>query len=159
MPQLQGTNPVPPNNAFERSGHALVEARGRSLNASVRRQLLVSVPNKSQVRRVVQVLLVLALLVMLVNPELRILVLFVDSLGLELVLLLLALQLRSTSSLLVPFTQTLRAFSCSVASPVGSLALRAYQKALVLRRFDRLICPLLIIVSYGLRCRVATRAD
>lgn len=37
-----------------------------------------------------QVLLVLALLVMIVNPELRVLVLLVDSLGLELVLLLLA---------------------------------------------------------------------
>jgi hypothetical protein len=58
-----------------------------------------SVPNKVQVRHVVQVLLVLALLVMIVNPELRVLVLLVDSLGLELILLLLALQLRSISSL------------------------------------------------------------
>jgi hypothetical protein len=118
----------------------------------------VSVPNKIPVRRVVQVLLVFALLAMIVNPELRVLVLLVDSLGLDLVLLLLALQLRATSSLLLPFTQTLRALSCSAASQVGSLALRAYQKALVLRRFDRLVCPLLIIVSYGPRCRVAIRA-
>jgi hypothetical protein len=117
-----------------------------------------SAPKQFSVRRVMQVLLVLALLVMIVNPELRVLVLLVDSLGLELVLLLLALQLRSTSSLLVPFTQPLRARSCDVASRVGSLALRAYQKALVLRRFDRIVCPLLIIVSYGLHCRVAIRA-
>jgi hypothetical protein len=128
------------------------------LTRGVRRQLLVSVPNKIPVRRVMQVLLVLALLVMIVNPELRVLVLLVDSLGLELVLLLLALQLRSTSSLLAPFTQALGALSCNAASQLGSIALRAYQKALVLRRFDRLICPLLIIVSYGLRCRVAIRA-
>ena len=64
-----------------------------------------SVPNKVQVRHVAQALLVLALLVMIVNPELRVLVLLVDSLGLELILLLLALQLRSISSLLVPLTQ------------------------------------------------------
>lgn len=36
-----------------------------------------SVPNKVQVRHVVQVLLVLALLVMIVNPELRVLVLLI----------------------------------------------------------------------------------
>ncbi len=117
-----------------------------------------SVPNKVQVRHVVQVLVVLALLVMIVNPELRVLVLLVDSLGLELILLLLALQLRSISSLLVPLTQMLGVLSCSAASRVGSMALCAYQKALVFHRFDRLICPLLIIVSYGLRCRVAFRA-
>lgn len=117
-----------------------------------------SVPNKVQVRHVVQVLLVLALLVMIVNPELRVLVLLVDSLGLELILLLLALQLRSMSSLLVPLTHVLGVISCGAASQVGSIALGAYQKALVFHRFDRLICPLLIIVSYGLRCRVAIRA-
>ena len=116
-----------------------------------------SVPNKVQVRHVVQVLLVLALLVVIVNPELRVLVLLVDSLGLELILLLLALQLRSISSLFVPLTQILGARSCSAAFQVGSLALRVYQKALVLRRLDRLICPLLIILSYGLRCHVAIR--
>ena len=117
-----------------------------------------SVPNKVQVRHVVQVLLVLALLVMIVNPELRVLVLLVDSLGLELILLLLALQLRSAACLLVPLMQVLRVISCTAASTVGSLALSAYQKALVFRRFDRLICPLLIVASYGLRCRVAIRA-
>jgi hypothetical protein len=118
----------------------------------------VSIPNKVPIRRVAQVLLVLALLILLVNPELRVLVLLVDSLGLELILLLLSLQLRSTASLLVPLTQTLGAHSCSAAFRLGSLALRIYQKALVLRRLDRLICPLLIVLSYGLRCRVAIRA-
>ena len=112
-------------------------------------------PNK--VRHVAHVLLVLALLVMIVNPELRVLVLLVDSLGLELLLLLLALQLRSISSLLVPFKHVLGVISCSAASRAGSIALGAYQKALVFHRFDRLICPLLIIVSYGLGCRVAIR--
>jgi hypothetical protein len=118
----------------------------------------VSVPKKIPLRRVAQVLLVLALLTMLVNPELRVLVLLVDSLGLELILLLLALQLRSTSSLLVPLTRTLGAHSCTAVFQVGSLALRVYQQALVLRRLDRLICPFLIVLSYGLRCRVAIRA-
>jgi len=117
-----------------------------------------SVPNKIPPRHVVQVLVVLVLLIMIVNPELRVLVLFVDSLGLELAVLLLTLQLRSISSLLMPFAQTVRALSCRAASRVGSLALRAYEKALVFRRLDRLICPLLIVVSYGLRCRVAIRS-
>jgi len=117
-----------------------------------------SVPNKVQVRHVMQVLLVLALLVMIVNPELRVLVLLVDSLGLELILLLLALQLRSISSLFVPLAHSLGLISCSAAFRLGSIALCAYQKALVFHRFDRLICPLLIVVSYGLRCRVAIRA-
>ena len=115
-------------------------------------------PNKIPVRHVVQVLLVLALLVVIVNPELRVVVLFADSLGLELVILLLTLQLRSTSSLLVPIALALRALSCSAVSKLGSLALRSYEKALVFRRLDRLICPLLIVVSYGLCCRVVTRA-
>jgi multisubunit Na+/H+ antiporter MnhF subunit len=117
-----------------------------------------SVHNKIPARHVVQVLVVLALLVVIVNPELRVLVLFADSFGLELVFLLLTLQLRSISSLFVPFAQTLGALSCSAASYVGSLALRAYQNAVVFGRLDRLICPLLIVMSYGLRCRVAIRA-
>ena len=116
-----------------------------------------SAPNKIPVRRVVHVLVVVALLIMIVNPEFRVLVLFADFVGFDLVFLLLTLQLRSTSSLLVLFTQTLRERSCSAASQVGSLALRAYQRALMFRRFDRLICPLLILVSYGLRCRVTIR--
>jgi hypothetical protein len=58
------------------------------------------VPNKIPLRHLVQTLVVLALLVMIVNPELRVLVLFADFLGLELVVLLLTLQLRSISSLL-----------------------------------------------------------
>lgn len=124
----------------------------------VLRCIQMSDPKKIPVRHVVQVLVVLALLVMIVNPELRVMVLFADSVGLELVVLLLTLQLRSTSSLLVPAAHELGALSCSAVSRLGSLALRVYEKGLVFSRLDRLICPLLIIVSYGLRCRIANRA-
>jgi hypothetical protein len=117
-----------------------------------------SIPNKIPVRHIVHVLVVLVLLVMIVNPELRVLVLFADFLGFELVVLLLTLQLRSISSLFVPFARTLRTHSCRTVSQVGSLALRGYQMALMFRRFDRLMCPLLIVTSYGLRCRIAIRA-
>lgn len=116
-----------------------------------------NIPTKIPARRIAHVLVVLVLLVMIVNPELRVLVLFTDFLGFELVLLLLTLQLRSISSILVPFARILSTRSCSAVSQVGSLALRGYQMALIFRRFDRLICPLLIIASYGLRCRVAIR--
>lgn len=117
-----------------------------------------SIQRKIRIGRLVRVLLVFALLVVIVNPELRVLLLFVDSIGLELALLLLSLQLRSTSSLLIPVVQTLRAPSCGAASQVGSLALRAYERSLMLGRFDRLLCPILIIASYGLRCGVENRA-
>src|SRR5688572_26095713 len=86
-----------------------------------------SVPNRVQVCHVMRVLLVLALLITIVNPELRLLVLLVDSLGLELILLLLALQLRSIYSLLVPLTHVLEVISCSAASRVGSIALGAFR--------------------------------
>ena len=115
--------------------------------------------SKIPVRRVAQVLLVLALFFVIVNPELRVLVLLVDAIGLELVFLLLSLQLRSTAILLAPIKHTLKAHACSTAFRAGSLALRAYQPALVFRRFDRLICPVLIFMSYGLRCRRATIGD
>jgi len=113
---------------------------------------------KIPVRAMVQALVVLVLLAIIFNPELRVLVLFVDSIGLELLVLLLTLQLRSAATLFGPLMEMLASFSCDVAGWCGSLALRAYQKALVLRRLDRVVCSMLVFVSYGLCCQVTRRA-
>jgi len=113
---------------------------------------------KIPVRAMVQALVVLVLLAIIANPELRVLVLFVDSIGLELLVLLLALQLRSAAALVGPLMEMLASFSCDVAGWCGSLALRVYQKALVLRRLDRVVCSMLVFVSYGLCCPVTRRA-
>jgi hypothetical protein len=102
--------------------------------------------------------LVVTLVAVVANPELRLLVLFADSVGLELIMLLLAMQLRSTISLALPLAQTLATLPCNCASRMGISALRAFHWALALRRLSRLVCPFLVLVSYGLCCRPSSRA-
>jgi len=109
------------------------------------------------IRRLVLTLSVLALLLVVINPELRLLVIFVDSVGLELILLFLSLQLRSVTALVTPWTQNLETLACSVASSLGLRALRAFHGALALRRLDRIVCSFLIFISYGLSCHVSRR--
>lgn len=110
-------------------------------------------PTKIPIGRLVQALLVLVVLSILINPELRVLVLFANAIGFDIAVLLLVLQLRSLPGILAPAMHGLLAFACNLASRLGSFALAAYPKAVALRRFDRLLCPVLIGMSHGLRCR------
>jgi hypothetical protein len=44
---------------------------------------------------------------------------------------------------------------CGLASRLGYLALIAYPVAVTFLLLDRLLCPALITISYGLRCQLA----
>ncbi len=89
----------------------------------------------NRLRATLVAIAIVAALAFIVNPELRALVLITDSLGLDLLALLFAVQLKG----LVYAT------------------MRTYPKALAWRPFDKLVCPTLVFVTYGVRCRVANQ--
>jgi hypothetical protein len=100
---------------------------------------------------------IIAALVFVVHPELRVLLLFADSLGLELVALLLATQLKGLAYASVPAAHEICASLCRVLFRIGNGAMRIYPKALAWRPFDKLICPVLVFVTFGIRCRLANQ--
>jgi hypothetical protein len=109
-----------------------------------------SAPPKVPFVRILRALLVLAALVLILNPEVRALFLLTNALGFEVLGVLVALQLRALLSLdgVYPVAE-----GCKLASRVGYLALVAYPRAASCPVFSRLLCPALITVAYGLCCQ------
>lgn len=93
-------------------------------------------------------------LALIANPELRALLLVTDSLGLDLLALLLATQLRNFLDKLFPAANATVSALCALAFCIGRGAIRAYPKALPWRPFDKLLCPALVFATYGVRCRI-----
>ncbi|HXY96698.1 MAG TPA: hypothetical protein VEH00_06950 [Steroidobacteraceae bacterium] len=108
-------------------------------------------PTKVPFSRVLQALLVIAALALIVNPELRALLLLTNALGFEVVGILLVIQLRLAFAGAARYSIT--ALVCTLAARLGYLALVAYPTAVALLLFDRLLCPALVTVSYGLACQ------
>lgn len=100
---------------------------------------------------------IVAALVFVMHPELRVLLLFAESLGMDLVALLLATQLKSLAHATVPAAHKICAPLCRVLFRIGNGALRIYPKALTWRPFDKLVCPVLAFVTFGIRCRLANQ--
>ena len=99
---------------------------------------------------------VIVALAFVINPELRVLLLLIDSLGLDLLALLLVMQLRHFFYALPPAANATISALCALASCMGVGAVRAYPKVLPWRPFDELFCPALVLVTYGLRCRFSS---
>lgn len=95
---------------------------------------------------------VIVALALVVNPELRALLLFADSLGLDLLALLLATQLRHFGYALLPGANATIGAACALAFCIGGCAIKIYPKALPWRPFDELFCPVLVLITYGVRC-------
>jgi hypothetical protein len=95
-------------------------------------------------------------LVLVLNPELRVLLLLADSLGLDLVVLLLATQLKGLVYASAPMAGAMAAFLCRILFSVGNGAMRIYPKALAWP-LGKLLCPVLIFVTFGIRCRLANQ--
>jgi hypothetical protein len=103
-------------------------------------------------------LVVIAALLLIVNPELRAIVLLIDALGLDLLTVLLLIQFKGLFYASLPAaTQAVNSI-CAVAFCVGSGALRTYPRALTGLSIDKLVCPALLFITYGVRCRVANRS-
>ncbi len=115
-------------------------------------------PTRIPVGRLLQVLAVLALLAIVVNPELRVLIFFVDAVGLELVVLLFALQARVIIASLATAMHRLTMALCEMTSGIGRSALAAYPAMVYSCRLHRVLCPILIGLSYGVRCHAVRRA-
>ena len=108
--------------------------------------------------RLLQILAVLVLAAIVVNPELRVLLFFLDAVGLELVILLFALQARVIIASLAPAIHGLAMALCELASGLGRSALAAYPGRVYSCRLHRVLCPILIVLSFGLRCHATPQA-
>jgi hypothetical protein len=97
----------------------------------------------------IAIIVALALITM---PELRALLLLVDYLGLELIALLLATQMRSFIYLSLPAASSTISALCELAFHIGSGAMRACPKTFHWTPFDKLVCPALVFATYGVRC-------
>lgn len=96
----------------------------------------------------------LVAIVVVVNPELRALLLVADALGLEVVLLLIATQFRVLWSMLRVAADPIVRVFCKSSFLVARAAMRTFPVLLPFRPFGALLCPLLLVLSYGLRCPV-----
>jgi hypothetical protein len=110
-------------------------------------------PVKRPFSRIMLALLIFAALALILNPELRALLLVTNALGFEVVGILLAFQVRALFHAAPEVHHSAAALACTVASCFGYLALIAYPRAVSFRLFNRLFCPVLITASYGLRCQ------
>jgi hypothetical protein len=117
-----------------------------------------NIPTRVPLGRLLWALIVLAILLVVLNPELRVLVFFVNAVGFDIAVLLLLLQLRVAHHTLAPTLDSILAFGCNLTGRVGYAALCMYPAAVALRRLNRLLCPVLIAISYGLRCRAIRQA-
>ena len=115
-------------------------------------------PKGISTSRLLQILAVVALVTIVVNPELRVLIFFVDSVGLELVILLFALQARVIIASLAPAIHGLSVVLCEMASGLGRSALAGYPVKVYSCKLHRVLCPILIAMSFGLRCHATPRA-
>jgi hypothetical protein len=97
----------------------------------------------------IAIIVALALITM---PELRALLILVDYLGLELIALLLATQMRSFIYVLLPAASSTIGAICQLAFHIGSGAMRVYPQMFQWSPFDKLLCPAFVFATYGVRC-------
>jgi hypothetical protein len=109
-------------------------------------------PHKKKMLAIFIAIALVIALALIASPELRALLLLTDSLGLDLLALLFATQLRYFVRALIPAASTAGRVICGFAFYVGNGAMRTLPKALPWRPFDKLLCPALVLVSYGMRC-------
>ena len=112
-------------------------------------------PQKISTGQLLQVLLVLALLCIILNPELRALIFFVDAIGLEITFLLVMLQARMLGATIVTSARPLAVTMCEAAFHIGRAAIATYPAKVNSSKLHRVLCPTLIGLSYGVRCNAA----
>lgn len=111
-------------------------------------------PRRITTGRLLKMFAVLALLCIVLHPELRVLILFVDAVGVEMLLLLFVLQARVVAIAFAPSVHSTALALCKAVSGFGFLALAAYPSRVYSCALHRLMCPILIGASYGVRCRL-----
>lgn len=101
--------------------------------------------------------LAVALLVIL-NPEIRALLLLADAVGLEALFLMVIAQLRNYWPVMRVVVEPVVIALCRLSSSVGAVSIRALELTVPFRPLSILLGPIFIALSYGVRCPVK-RAD
>jgi hypothetical protein len=97
--------------------------------------------------------LAVALLVIL-NPEIRALLLLADAVGLEALFLMVIAQLRNYWPALRAAVQPIAAVMCRLSSRIGISSMGAFQIAMPIRPLPYLLGPVFIALSYGVQCSI-----
>jgi hypothetical protein len=95
---------------------------------------------------------IIAAIALVVNPEPRAFLLFADSLGWDLVVVLFAAQVQIFAHRLGPLVSAFVAAVCRLTIYIGSCAVRAYPQGLRLLPFDKVVVPALVLITFGMRC-------
>ena len=111
-------------------------------------------PNKKSWKSYLGVAAIAFAIAMVLNPEIRALMLLADLMGFETFIILVAVQLRSFWPVLMPVTQRVSSVACKLATSIGVLALKAPEKFLPFGPLHILLSPLFVALSYGVQCPI-----
>lgn len=93
-------------------------------------------------------------LLFIINPEVRVFLLFVDAFGIELLIFLLAIQLRFFLASAQAYSGPMRESLCNAVCRLVSFVVRLSSAALAFRLLTILISPMLLIVPASYRCHL-----
>jgi hypothetical protein len=93
-------------------------------------------------------------LALVVNPDIRAILLFIDAIGLELVVLLLLTQLRIMLASALPFSRLLLNKACRLVSLIGAASIRSFPSEEARRPLDVVWMVVLVVGSYGVLCGI-----
>jgi hypothetical protein len=93
-------------------------------------------------------------LALVVNPDLRAVLLFIDAMGLELVVLLLLTQLRIMLAWTLPLSRHLFINVCRLVALIGAASIRAFPSEEARRPLDVVWLVVLVVGSYGVLCGI-----
>lgn len=93
-------------------------------------------------------------LLFIINPEIRVFLLFVDAFGIELLVFLLAIQLRFFLASAQAYSGPMRDSLCKVVCSLVSFVIRLTSASLAFRLLTVLMSPLLLVVPASYQCHL-----
>ena len=93
-------------------------------------------------------------LLFIINPEVRVLLLFVDAFGVELLVFLLVIQLRFFLASAQAYSGPMHDWLCNVVCSLVSFVIRLTSASLAFRLLTILISPMLLIVPASYQCHL-----
>lgn len=93
-------------------------------------------------------------LIFILNPEVRVFLLFVDAFGVELLVFLLAIQLRFFLASAQAYSGPMRDWLCNFVCSLVALVVRVTSASLAFRLLTILVTPMLLIVPASYQCHM-----
>jgi hypothetical protein len=95
-------------------------------------------------------------LLFILNPEVRAYLIFADALGIDLLIFLMAMQIRLLLGSMHAFSGPMRGTFCNAVYPLVALVIRVTTASFAFRPLAILACPMLLIVPATSECHLRT---